>query len=164
MNKIIMFAVIALIGAGILFFAMKSVDKNNQERAEKDNIFEISEEFREEEDGYSEIEEENNQEIEKEKNIDTQVKETTGASFIECLADKGVVIYGSKTCPACARLSKEYEKYDNIGLIYVECTEDFKRCDEEMLVGYVPAIQINGEIYDGWGSPENLAKETGCLL
>ncbi len=175
MNKIIIFAVVALMGGGVAFFAMDSVDEDNQKKAEEDVAFEISGDVGEgerekeekevaiEKDDYGEIEtEEDNQDI---KGIEgVQEKEDTEVSFIECLANEGVVIYGSKTCPACARLSGEYEGYDNMELIYVECTEDYERCNDEMLVGYVPAIQINGEIYDGWGSPENLAKETGCTL
>ncbi len=85
-------------------------------------------------------------------------------SFIDCLADVGVVIYGSKTCPACRNLSDQYGGYDKIESIYVECTEERERCNKEMLVNYVPAVQINGEVFDGWGSPENLAKETRCKL
>ena len=84
--------------------------------------------------------------------------------FIRCLAEKDVVIYGSRTCPACARLVEEYKNYENLDMIYVECTEEGERCNEEMLVGYVPAIQIKGELFDEWGSPENLSKKTGCEL
>ncbi len=126
MNKVIIVAVLILIGGGALLLAMEPVDEDNQEIAEESNGIE--------------------------------------SSFLECLANEGVVIYGSKTCPACAQLAEEYGGYENMEPIYVECTEDYQRCNEEMLVGYVPAIQIDGELYDGWGSPENLAKETGCEL
>ncbi len=103
----------------------------------------------------------------KEKNDDDSVfsKENGGhTSFVECLAENGVVIYGSRTCPACASLSEEYGGYEKMKPIYVECTVEQERCIEEMLVGYVPVVQINGEIFDDWGSPENLARETGCRI
>ncbi len=91
-------------------------------------------------------------------------KEEISQDFFECLKEKGVVIYGNRTCPACARLAEEFGGYDAMSLIYVECTEEMERCNQEMLVNYVPAVQINDELFEEWGSPENLAKETGCEL
>ncbi len=86
------------------------------------------------------------------------------SAFMQCLDDAGVVIYGSRTCPACARLSQEYGGYDMMSPIYVECTVYPERCQQEMLVNYVPAVQIRGEIFEGWGSPQNLSIVTGCPL
>lgn len=86
------------------------------------------------------------------------------SSFITCLKDSGVVIYGSATCPACIQLLNEYENAEVLKPIYVECNTEPEKCQEEMLVNYVPAIQINGEVFDVWGSPENLAEITNCEL
>ncbi len=91
------------------------------------------------------------------------------SSFIDCLADAGVVIYGSSTCPACAQLEQEYGGYEVVAPIYLDCSglgtaEETQRCGNEMKTNFVPEIQINGELFDDWGSPENLAKETGCEL
>ncbi len=95
--------------------------------------------------------------------IYSDVQQVTG-EFMQCLADSGVVIYGSVTCPACARLASEYGGYQNMAPIYVECTEDPERCLAEMQVDYVPAVLINGEVFSGWGSPEVLSQATGCPL
>ncbi len=89
--------------------------------------------------------------------------------FIQCLADAGVVIYGSKTCPACAQLEEEYSGYKTIKPIYLDCSglstkEEMERCMDEMKTKYVPEIQIEGELFEGWGSPETLAEEVGCQL
>jgi hypothetical protein len=153
MNKLIVLAGIILIGGGVLFLSREDINENSGPLLENDTIFEEEEE----------LEEDNSQDEEK-TNVDIQTEGDDELSFVECLAEKGVIIYGSKTCPACASLAEEYGGYENMKPIYVECSEEWERCDKEMLVGYVPAIQINGELYDGWGSPENLAKETGCEL
>ncbi len=91
------------------------------------------------------------------------------SSFIECLKDAGVVIYGSQTCPACSRLEEEYGGYEIIKPIYVDCSgiaseEDFIRCQEEIQTGFVPEIQIRGEVLDEWGSPQVLSEITGCQI
>lgn len=101
--------------------------------------------------------------------IENNNKETNNigadlSSFISCLKDSGVVIYGSATCPACIQLLNEYENTEVLKPIYVECNTEPERCQAEMLVNYVPAIQINGEVFDVWGSPENLAEITNCEL
>ena len=85
-------------------------------------------------------------------------------ALAECLAEAGVVIYGSRTCPACARLVKEYGGYENMEPIYVECQDEPERCNREMLVNYVPAVQIKGEVFEGWASPAVLAEFVGCQI
>lgn len=86
------------------------------------------------------------------------------SEFIQCLADEGVVIYGSKTCPACSDLAESFGGYEAISSIYVECSEERERCAKEAETGYVPEIRIGGELYEGPGTPRNLAEETGCEL
>jgi len=90
------------------------------------------------------------------------------AEFVECLRREGVVIYGSSVCPLCRELEREYGGYDNISSIYLDCgkgsKEEIERCREEMKGEYVPEVQIGGELFEGWGSPENLSQETGCEL
>ncbi len=164
MSKSIIFAAVFLVGGGIFLLSMEFTDKNNQLENNqndviKDNIYNKNDNIY-----YNETDIKKDDDQKKEKDENNQIKKEITNSFIQCLAGNGVVIYGSRTCPACKKLSEEYKGYDNMDLIYVECTEDYERCKEEMLVGYVPAIQINGEIYNKWGSPENLAKETGCEL
>ena len=82
--------------------------------------------------------------------------------LVSCLADRGVLIYGSRTCPSCVVLINQFGGYDVIGPIYVECADDQERCIQEMQGRYVPEIQIGGEIYNGPRTPEALAEITGC--
>ena len=89
--------------------------------------------------------------------------------FINCLSEAGVVIYGSSTCPACARLEEEYGGYEIIKPIYIDCSgikseEEREKCLEEAKTGFVPEIQIKGEVLNEWGSPETLSEITGCSL
>ncbi len=142
-KTILIIAVILLIGGGALLLSMEVTDENNELPPEE--------------------------EINKDNNQNTETEEGVDSSFIECLADVGVVIYGSSTCPACSQLEQEYGGYEVVKPIYLDCSglgtaEEIQRCRNEMKTNFVPEIQINGELFDGWGSPENLAKETGCEL
>ncbi len=83
-------------------------------------------------------------------------------SLVDCLKEKGVVIYGSRTCPACAQLAEGFGGYDVIEKIYVECAEEGNRCGTEKLTGFVPEIQIKGELYEKGRTPSSLAEATGC--
>ena len=84
--------------------------------------------------------------------------------FNECLADNGMLIYGSSWCPACNALVETLGGYEKVKPIYVECTEEEQRCTEETKTSYVPEIQINGEVYEGPRTLEALSQLTGCKL
>lgn len=88
----------------------------------------------------------------------------TPEAFVQCLADAGVVVYGSNTCPACTQFANSLGGYDVIAPIYVECTSEWERCSVEMQGNFVPEIQINGVLYEGSRAPEELALVTGCEL
>ena len=85
-------------------------------------------------------------------------KKTASQKFVQCLAEAGVVIYGSKTCGACAQLVEEYDSFpfsgeDIIKPIYLDCSEfgsqeELKRCFEEKQTEFVPEIQINGDAHE----------------
>ena len=87
-----------------------------------------------------------------------------GENFINCLKESGVHIYGSATCPYCVQLIQEYSSYNNFYDIYTDCNENYDKCVSEMLTNGVPEIQIKGELLQEWGSPEVLARETGCSM
>ncbi|MFW5853236.1 MAG: hypothetical protein ACOCU8_01175 [Patescibacteria group bacterium] len=123
-----------------------------------DNLIEIDSE-----NNNSEIVEDDPQNNSEDNNENNEIVNSK-LNLAECLAEAGVVIYGSRTCPACARLVEEYGGYENMKPIYVECRDEPERCNQEMLVDYVPAVQINGEIFEGWASPEVLAEVVGCQL
>ncbi len=108
-----------------------------------------------------EIIEEEEDEKEEEEDVKTEGNGKT-ASIVDCLEDKEVVIYGSRTCPACAQLAEGFGGYDVIEPIYVECMEERERCDEEKLTGFVPEIQIRGEVHEGRRDPSSLAEAVEC--
>jgi hypothetical protein len=91
-------------------------------------------------------------------------EEVTIEAFVQCLKENGMVIYGSKTCPACGALAESFGGYEVIAPIYVECTENGTRCSSEMQSGYVPEIQINGEVYSGPRDLNSLANLANCKL
>jgi hypothetical protein len=91
-------------------------------------------------------------------------KDEEMGALVDCLAEKGVVIYGSRTCPACANLAEGFGGYNVIESIYVECMDEGERCSAEKTTGYVPEIQVEGELYAGSFYPENLAVAVGCRL
>ncbi len=103
--------------------------------------------------------------------IDNEVKEepeeTSGDSIsqlVQCLADAGVVVYGMYTCPACAQFADSFGGYEVIDPIYVECTEEWERCNQEMKTTYVPEIQIKDSLFEGQRTPQGLAEATGCKI
>jgi len=115
----------------------------------------------EEEDGE---EREEDEVVENEESISEDDVDIT-EDFISCLEEKGVVIYGSKFCPACTMMVESLGGHEMAEPVYVECTEEEARCDEEMEGGAVPEIQIEGEVFKvGAIAPEVLAKETNCEL
>jgi len=95
------------------------------------------------------------------KSVPEEEKSTT---FIQCLANEGVVIYGMRTCPACKQLADNLGGYDAISLIYVECSQEQERCRSEMKTKYVPEIQIMRELYKDGRTPQDLSSATGCAI
>jgi len=84
--------------------------------------------------------------------------------FNDCLADNGMVIYGSDTCPHCRTLVSLLGGYDVASSVFVECGKNRERCNEETQTNYVPEIQLNGEIYEGGKTLESLGEATGCSV
>lgn len=82
--------------------------------------------------------------------------------FAKCLTNKGVMMYGSKYCPHCANQKKMFGssfKYIN----YVECADNPQPCIEKG-VQAVPAWLINGNLYIGEKTIEELSSLSGCKL
>ncbi len=93
-----------------------------------------------------------------------ELTEEEMVDLIDCFREEDVVIYGSYTCPACGELVELFGGEEIIEPIYVECMEQGQVCDEEKQTGYVPEIQIDGELYEGPGDPASLAREVGCEI
>jgi 2-hydroxychromene-2-carboxylate isomerase len=83
--------------------------------------------------------------------------------FSECLAEKGVKIYGANWCGWTKKFVVEtLGGADTVAPIYVECTENEAECSSAGVSGY-PTTKINGEPYSGARTIEGLAQATGCI-
>jgi len=83
------------------------------------------------------------------------------ASFVDCLAEEGFVIYGAEWCPHCTNLVNMFGGYEITGPIYVECPENEELCTEKGITGY-PTILVNDSPYQGQRTLEGFAEATGC--
>ena len=90
-------------------------------------------------------------------------QETKMTDFVQCLAQSNVVIYASRTCPACTDLMAKFGGYDIVAPIVIECGENPDLCDQKNITA-VPTIFINDQEYSGNRSLESFAQETGCNL
>ncbi len=82
--------------------------------------------------------------------------------FAECLAEKGVVMYGSDLCPHCndqKEIFGEHFKHIN----YVNCEQERETCIAAGVTAY-PTWVIEGIHYRGTKSIEKLAELSGCEL
>lgn len=82
--------------------------------------------------------------------------------LVSCLAENNFVIYGSEWCPACRQLVNSFGGYEMVEDIYVECSEEGERCNEEQKTNYVPEIQIDGELYEGPRDLQSITDKVGC--
>ncbi len=103
---------------------------------------------------------EEEEKIEEENNVSSDIEET---SFISCLKEEGVVIYGSRTCPYCVQLVKAFEDYDDFYNIYIDCVDEGQICNENNVRAY-PEVRIKGETIRGGRTPEALSELTNCEL
>jgi hypothetical protein len=97
-------------------------------------------------------------------NIVNSKTEINLKDFNDCLGESGMIIYGSKTCPACGNLINLLGGYEKASSIYVECTENRERCQKETKTNYVPEIHIDNEIYNGKRTLKAFSEITGCSL
>jgi len=84
------------------------------------------------------------------------------STFVDCLAEKNVKIYGANWCGWTKKLVVEtFGGFDVTAPIYVECTENEELCSSEGVEGY-PTIKIDNELYGGSRTFEGFAEATGC--
>jgi glutaredoxin len=84
----------------------------------------------------------------------------------QCLNEKGVVMYGSITCPHCTKVKKAFGdafKY----MKYIECSpqadlEGAKKCMEDKVDKYPTFRFSDGTEALGEQTPEELALRVGC--
>ena len=84
-------------------------------------------------------------------------------TFAQCLSEKGVVMYGTETCPNCQNQKKLFG--DSFQYVtYVECGkggEDAKKCEDAGITG-VPSWKIGGKMYSGQKPLAQLEALAGC--
>ena len=81
--------------------------------------------------------------------------------FNDCLAEKGVKIYGANWCGYTVSWANTLGGFDAVAPVYVECTEKQDVCSEQEVSGY-PTTKINGQVYSGARTIEAIADATGC--
>jgi glutaredoxin len=83
-------------------------------------------------------------------------------NFAKCLAEKGVIMYGTEWCPHCKEQKSLFDssfQYVN----YIDCDENKQKCKDAGIEGY-PTWIINNESYPGTQSLQTLSSLTGCPL
>ena len=84
-------------------------------------------------------------------------------SFAQCLAEKGVTMYGADRCPHCQNEKKAFGSAFQY-VPYVECPQNPKRCLELGIQGYPTWIFTDGRRLEGEQGLQILAQESRCTL
>jgi len=98
--------------------------------------------------------------------------------FAQCLAEKGIAMYGADWCSHCQNEKKAFG--DSFRLVpYVECPDDPQKCLAAGINGYPtwvfpaspaspnrgePAGRPDGKKLEGEQGLEKLSQESGCIL
>lgn len=84
-------------------------------------------------------------------------------AFAQCLADKGLTMYGAYWCPHCQAQKKLFGA-SFAKVKYVECTTNEKLCIDKGVQGYPTWIDAQGQKHSGEQTLEDLAKIASCQL
>ncbi|MEK7508188.1 MAG: hypothetical protein AAB602_03865 [Patescibacteria group bacterium] len=97
-------------------------------------------------------------------------------AFAQCLASKGITMYGADWCPHCQNEKKAFGSSFKF-VPYVECPSDPQKCLAAGINGYPtwmfpdpPAATSSGAVGLGWKKLEGeqglekLSQESGCTL
>lgn len=99
----------------------------------------------------------------------TKVTSAAGAAtstldtFAQCVASKGLTMYGAEWCPHCKKEKNRFGtafKY----VSYVECPDNVQACLAKGIKGYPTWIDASCTLYEGEQKLEGLAKISGCEL
>lgn len=81
--------------------------------------------------------------------------------FAQCLAQKGVMMYGAYWCPHCQDEKKAFG--DSFRFVpYVECPAEPQKCLDAGVGGYPTWIFADGRKFEGKQGIEKLSQESGC--
>ncbi len=84
-------------------------------------------------------------------------------NFAQCLADKGVTMYGADWCPHCQNEKKVFGSAFQY-VPYVECPQNPKKCLELGIQGYPTWVFADGRRLEGEQGIARLAEESGCAI
>ncbi len=96
------------------------------------------------------------------------VRDNSGVSgeyddFAMCLTRSGITMYGTKTCPYCAKQKQMFG--DSFRFIkYVECTVETQKCTADGVRGVPLWTFPDGSRLTGLQQLGTLAQKTGCTL
>ena len=83
--------------------------------------------------------------------------------FAKCLAEKGVVVYGTYWCPVCQEQNAMFG--DALKFVrYIECTEYPQVCTDAGIKGFPTWIFPDGRRLEGIQSLEELSENSNCPL
>jgi hypothetical protein len=83
--------------------------------------------------------------------------------FAQCLASKGITMYGANWCSHCQNEKKAFGNSFKL-VPYVECPEDPKKCLAAGITGYPTWVFPDGRKLEGEQGLEKLSQESGCQL
>ena len=84
-------------------------------------------------------------------------------AFAQCVAGKGLVMYGAYWCSHCQNEKKAFgDSFKHIS--YVECADNPKQCTDKGVTGFPTWIFPDGKKLEGEQGIVGLAKATGCVL
>ena len=93
----------------------------------------------------------------------TSTATSTLDGFAQCIASKGLTMYGAEWCPHCKKEKNRFGtafKY----VPYVECPDNVQACLAKGIKGYPTWIDASGTLYEGEQGLDGLAKISGCEL
>lgn len=84
-------------------------------------------------------------------------------AFAQCLAQKGITMYGAEWCSHCQAQKKLFG--DSFKYVpYIECPENTKLCIDKGVEGYPTWILADGKKLVGEQTLEKLSQEANCAL
>ncbi|MGI6589898.1 MAG: hypothetical protein ACOX1V_04545 [Candidatus Iainarchaeum sp.] len=91
----------------------------------------------------------------------TEEEKAEVLAFSDCLAEKGVVVYGANWCGYTNNLVDNLGGFELVSPFYVECTVEDELCNEKEIRGY-PTVTLNGEVINPERTFAGFASVTGC--
>ncbi len=83
--------------------------------------------------------------------------------FAQCLTERGVVIYGTYSCPYCRKQKDLFGDAFRF-VTYVECTQESARCVADNVQSIPLWVFPSGDRLVGLQSLETLSVKSGCAL